>query len=552
MRNRRGLMAAAVALCSVLGGRPAQAQTLIRTLDVDFSSYEMVMSEATNKVYATGYYRLSGRRVLAVIDRSDFTMAMHDLPFDPQGMALDQTTGNVYVGGQDMIAAFDPASGSLDVLPIPIAGWGLARGMAADPSAHLVYVSGYADAATGERVLVVIDTQTQSYILVPVGIEAASIAVNTSSGRLYLIGRSPASGESAIEVRERGGALVTSLPSPMEADPGMCWAVVDSVTDRLYIVGWAASGTSLAVMNGSDFSYVTVPTGLRPFASGAALGRQVYVPAEPDAGGENVLGMVALTTLTLTTVPISLDGTGIMVDHSANQIWLSGLDGNDEQIAIYSEPDPPGGLPPIANAGLDQVVGFGELFRLDGSASSDPEGVALSYLWTDYAGRTVGTTTAIDLVALPVGASVFTLTVSDGNSSAQDTVHVDVRPVEGVPGPQGPVGPQGPAGPQGAEGPQGPAGPPGPPGADGAPGPQGPVGPQGPQGPAGADGVPGPQGPAGPAGAPGPVFPVGTVLSLERGSPAPEGFILLGTTLQIVRTPQGQVVPLSLEVYRRN
>ncbi len=62
----------------------------------------------------------------------------------------------------------------------------------------------------------------------------------------------------------------------------------------------------------------------------------------------------------------------------------------------------------------------------------------------------------------------------------------------------------------------------------------------------------GPQGPAGPAGPAGPGFPDGSVLMLVHGSAAPEGFTLVGTGLQVLRTPAGEVVSLRLDVYRKN
>jgi len=216
--------------------------------------------------------------------------------------------------------------------------------------------------------------------------------------------------------------------------------------------------------------------------------------------------------------------------------------------------------PPVADAGPDQVVGLGEVFRLDASGSADPEAGQLTYLWQDAAGRTLATTSVVDLVALPVGVSAFTLTVSDGVASAQDTMQIDVRRVEGPPGPAGPQGPegqQGPPGPQGPAGPQGPPGPSGPAGAQGqqgplgAVGPQGPNGPQGPQGPVGAQGPQGTTGPQGPMGPAGPGFPVGSYLTLDRGQPAPNGFELLGTTTVVIRTPGGSLKTVTLDVYRK-
>lgn len=84
--------------------------------------------------------------------------------------------------------------------------------------------------------------------------------------------------------------------------------------------------------------------------------------------------------------------------------------------------------PPVANAGPDQTVAYkgkNASVTVDGSASTDPEGGALSYLWT-LAGQTVGTGAIVQL-DLAKGVYSFTLTVTDDHgASAVDSVVVTV------------------------------------------------------------------------------------------------------------------------------
>ena len=97
-------------------------------------------------------------------------------------------------------------------------------------------------------------------------------------------------------------------------------------------------------------------------------------------------------------------------------------------------------LPPIANAGANQIVNAGAIVHLNGTASSDPNlpAQALTFAWTQTAGPAVtlaNATTASPNFAAPVGATPTTLTFSlvvtntpGGLSSAASTVTITVNP----------------------------------------------------------------------------------------------------------------------------
>ncbi len=98
--------------------------------------------------------------------------------------------------------------------------------------------------------------------------------------------------------------------------------------------------------------------------------------------------------------------------------------------------------PPFANAGSDQTVNELSLVSLDGSASSDPEGNAVSFEWTQLAGPSVSLDltdpsrpTFLAPAVLHTGETLaFQLVVNDGKlSSAPDIVNINVKNVNHAP-----------------------------------------------------------------------------------------------------------------------
>jgi hypothetical protein len=113
-------------------------------------------------------------------------------------------------------------------------------------------------------------------------------------------------------------------------------------------------------------------------------------------------------------------------------------------VTITVDPLPPPPRAPIANAGPNQTVESGAQVTLDGSASSDPAGLPISFAWTQVSGAPVTllgantvnpSFTAPTIPAgQPAGALVFALVVTDANlSSAPSTVTITVNPLKPLP-----------------------------------------------------------------------------------------------------------------------
>lgn len=92
-------------------------------------------------------------------------------------------------------------------------------------------------------------------------------------------------------------------------------------------------------------------------------------------------------------------------------------------------------IPPVANAGEDQIVNAGATVILDGTGSSDPDGTITTYAWTQIAGPAVSLSGADSATASFTAPGVtettvlsFELTVTDDRvATTSDTVDITVN-----------------------------------------------------------------------------------------------------------------------------
>ncbi|PID73861.1 MAG: hypothetical protein CSB33_01650 [Desulfobacterales bacterium] len=111
---------------------------------------------------------------------------------------------------------------------------------------------------------------------------------------------------------------------------------------------------------------------------------------------------------------------------------------DEDTVSILVRATPAGNASPAANAGNDRAVASGDVVQLDGSGSTDPDGDALTYHWTQTAGTKVSLSGATGVTAgfiapAPPGEEslvlTFSLKVSDpSGASDTDTVVIQVAP----------------------------------------------------------------------------------------------------------------------------
>jgi hypothetical protein len=123
-------------------------------------------------------------------------------------------------------------------------------------------------------------------------------------------------------------------------------------------------------------------------------------------------------------VQITADSNG-----NLNVVWSDNTPGvNQIFFRRFSDPPPTTNQPPVANAGPDQTLpatGPTTPVELNGSLSSDPDGDALTFVWTQ--GGTVVGNSAVVPLTLKIGTYTFTLTVTDaGGLSSTAVTHVTI------------------------------------------------------------------------------------------------------------------------------
>ncbi len=153
-------------------------------------------------------------------------------------------------------------------------------------------------------------------------------------------------------------------------------------------------------------------TGVRSISAGTFHSLALMPDGAVQAWGSNAYGQLGDGTFTNSETPVTVLGI-------ANAALISA--GGEHSHTVV-----PNNRAPVANAGPDLSVNCCSSTNLSGSASSDPDGDALTYAW--YEGTTQLSTAMSPSLSLSAGTHTLTLTVTDpAGESSSDTVLVTVE-----------------------------------------------------------------------------------------------------------------------------
>jgi hypothetical protein len=217
-----------------------------------------------------------------------------------------------------------------------------------------------------------------------------------------------------------GPTCYRDLPNPMLVFKGKSERLIDGVPYTYY---------DLDIPNANVYpaEYFTPapqlpPCGLNPSASRAWV--EIY-----QAGAGYLYGFCAqqsageLRTIWF-ALPSATPPPDVYVD-----IWDRECDIR-HRSNVVSTVTPNRGVPPVAEAGPDQVVECASstttAVRLDGTGSYDPDGASLTYEWSAPGVSFDDPTSPTPVGAFPGGETGVTLTVWDGAYEARDTMKIRV------------------------------------------------------------------------------------------------------------------------------
>ncbi len=259
---------------------------------------------------------------------------------------------------------------------------------------------------------------------------------------------------------QTGGSPTVALSSASAAKPTFTAPSVDASTDLTFTLtvtdnsGASASASVVVTVTGQSVPPVadagraqTVAEGARvvldgsaSYDSGGAIAAFAWAQVAA-AGVPSVTLSGAASSQASFVAPLLPQGSALVaLTFELTVTDDSGASATDSVVVRVAHVD----APPVAEAGPSQTVAEGAAVALDGSASSDSDGVIAAYSWVQTAGPSVslaGASTARPTFTAPSAGNAqltFELTVTDDAGAASSaSVSIAVAPASAAVGPAG-------------------------------------------------------------------------------------------------------------------
>jgi chitodextrinase len=216
----------------------------------------------------------------------------------------------------------------------------------------------------------------------------------------------PATGPWDIGAYQYSSTPIDTTPPPVVPPPTPSDTTAPTISITAPVAGATVSGSvNLAVSASDDVGVV----GVQYAVNGALLG------AEAGSPFTGVWNTSAMTDGTYALTATARDASGKQTTSAPVSVVVRNA------VVIAAN------LPPVANAGPDQIITLPAAATLSGALSSDPDQTTLTYSWTTTGGALTNANLVNPTIAFSAsGTYAVTLTVSDGSLSASDSMNVTV------------------------------------------------------------------------------------------------------------------------------
>ncbi len=328
---------------------PAFAQQLVDTVEVGSAPRAVIMNPVTNKIYVANW---AGQSVTEIDGATDQTKTVHVPQIDVRALAVNSVTNKIYVT--------DDASQSLTVIDgatlstTSVTVGGNASAVAVNPVTNKIFVPSPFGNVT------IIDGATLVTTTLTIPGSPTTVAVNPVTNKIY-VGDSITNRVTVID----GVTLATKTVTV--ANGGSYALVVNSVTNKIYVVQNPLQGQTVTVIEGESLATTSVTVGQYPVDVAInAVTNKIYVACE--------IGTVTVidgATNETTDVAAGKEPFAVAVNPVANEIYavngqsnnVTVIDGRDLStitVGVGNDPDavainPATNRTYVANFGDDTV-----------------------------------------------------------------------------------------------------------------------------------------------------------------------------------------------------